>query len=87
MTGIPRWVMLLLAAALVLFGIAASLSPTAYGWVRDTTGSYDPILFAAAVMFIVGAVLLLFLGPYPDLAARDGSSSSTATSAPSRAAR
>ena len=69
------------------FGIAASLSPTAYGWVRDTTGSYDPILFAAAVMFIVGAVLLLFLGPYPDLAARDGSSSSTATSAPSRAAR
>jgi len=69
------------------FGIAASLSPTAYGWVRDTTGSYDPILFAAALMFIVGAVLLLFLGPYPDLAARGGSSSSTATSAPSRAAR
>ena len=31
--------------------------------------------------------LLLFLGPYPDLAARGGSSSSTATSAPSRAAR
>ena len=30
MTGIPRWVMLLLAAALVLFGIAASL-----GWIRD----------------------------------------------------
>lgn len=69
------------------FGIAASLSPTAYGWVRDTTGSYDPILFAAALMFIVGAVVLLFLGPYPDLAARGGSASSTATSAPSRAAR
>ena len=30
MTGIPRWAMLLLAAALVLFGIAASL-----GWIRD----------------------------------------------------
>jgi MFS family permease len=70
------------------FGIAASLSPTAYGWVRDTTGSYDPILFAAALMFIVGAVLLLFLGPYPDLAARGAPSSpSSATSAPSRAAR
>jgi MFS family permease len=70
------------------FGIAASLSPTAYGWVRDTTGSYDPILFAAALMFIVGAVLLLFLGPYPDLAARGAPSSpSAATSAPSRAAR
>jgi MFS family permease len=70
------------------FGIAASLSPTAYGWVRDTTGSYDPILFAAAVMFIVGAVLLLFLGPYPDLTTRGASSSpSASTSAPSRAAR
>ena len=30
MTGIPRWVMLLLAAALILFGIAAS-----QGWIRD----------------------------------------------------
>ena len=30
MTGIPRWVMLLLAAALVLYGIAAS-----QGWLRD----------------------------------------------------
>jgi MFS family permease len=70
------------------FGIAASLSPTAYGWVRDTTGSYDPILFAAALMFIVGAVLLLFLGPYPDLAARGAPSSpSAATNAPSRAAK
>jgi hypothetical protein len=30
MTGIPRWVMLLLAVALVLFGIA-----TSQGWIRD----------------------------------------------------
>ena len=30
MTGIPRWVMLLLAAALIAFGIAAS-----QGWIRD----------------------------------------------------
>lgn len=30
MTGIPRWAMLLLAAALVLYGIAASR-----GWLRD----------------------------------------------------
>ena len=30
MTGIPRWAMLLLAAALVLYGIAAS-----QGWLRD----------------------------------------------------
>ena len=30
MTGIPRWVMLLLSAALIVFGIAAS-----QGWIRD----------------------------------------------------
>ena len=30
MTGIPRWAMLLLAAALVLYGVAAS-----QGWLRD----------------------------------------------------
>lgn len=30
MTGVPRWAMLLLAAALVLYGIAAS-----QGWIRD----------------------------------------------------
>jgi MFS family permease len=66
------------------FGIAAALSPTAYGWVRDTTGSYDPILFAAAGMFVVGACLLLLLGPYPDFTAR--AAGKDATSAPSRAA-
>jgi hypothetical protein len=32
MTGVPRWAMLLLAAALVLYGIAAS-----QGWLRDPT--------------------------------------------------
>jgi hypothetical protein len=70
------------------FGIAAALSPTAYGWVRDTTGSYDPMLFAAAGMFVVGACLLLLLGPYPDFTARGaGADGSGATSAPSRAAR
>lgn len=66
------------------FGIAAALSPTAYGWVRDTTGSYDPILFAAAGMFVVGACLLLLLGPYPDFGAR--AAVKDATSAPNRAA-
>jgi OFA family oxalate/formate antiporter-like MFS transporter len=29
----------------MVFGIASALSPLAYGWVRDSTGSYDPILF------------------------------------------
>ena len=48
------------------FGLATAVSTTLYGWVRDTTGSYDPILAAAAVGFVLGAVLLLLLGRYPD---------------------
>ncbi len=48
------------------FGLMAALSPTLYGWVRDTSGSYDPMLMAAAVMFVSGALIMLLLGPYPD---------------------
>jgi MFS family permease len=48
------------------FGLMAALSPTLYGWVRDSTGSYDPMLTAAGVMFVVGGFMLLLLGPYPD---------------------
>lgn len=47
------------------FGMSTAVSATLYGWVRDTTGSYDPMLYAAAVMFVVGALLLLTLGAYP----------------------
>jgi MFS transporter, OFA family, oxalate/formate antiporter len=47
------------------FGIASALSPLAYGWVRDSTGSYDAILLTAAAMFVTGGFLLLALGRYP----------------------
>lgn len=48
------------------FGLATAVSTTLYGWVRDTTGSYDVILVAAGAMFLLGALLLLLLGRYPD---------------------
>lgn len=48
------------------FGLMAAVSPTLYGWVRDTTGSYDSMLMAGIVMFVSGGLLLLTLGPYPD---------------------
>jgi OFA family oxalate/formate antiporter-like MFS transporter len=48
------------------FGLMAAVSPTLYGWVRDTTGSYDSMLFAGMFMFVTGGLLLLALGPYPD---------------------
>ncbi len=48
------------------FGLASAMSPIAYAYVRDSTGSYDPILTAAIFFYIAGGALLLFLGRYPD---------------------
>ncbi|MDZ5650034.1 MFS transporter [Nitrospirillum sp. BR 11828] len=47
------------------FGCGAAISAPIYGYVFSATGSYVPILAAAAVMFLGGAALLLLLGPYP----------------------
>lgn len=49
------------------FGIGSAVSPILYGLVRDRTGSYDPMLTAAMVMFAAGGAMLLLLGRYPDL--------------------
>lgn len=48
------------------FGIGSAISPIVYGMVRDGSGSYDPMLTAAMMMFVVGGALLLLLGRYPD---------------------
>jgi MFS family permease len=50
------------------FAMLSGLSPAIYGWVKDTTGSYDAMLYAAAALFASGALLLLTLGRYPDFA-------------------
>lgn len=47
------------------FGIASAISPVLYGRVRDVTGSYDGMLFAAMFLFAAGAALLITLGRYP----------------------
>lgn len=49
------------------FALATSVSPAAYGWVRDATGSYAPMLGVAAALFVGGALLLPGLGRYPSL--------------------
>lgn len=48
------------------FGIGSAISPAVYGMVRDRTGSYDAILLAAIGFFVMGALLLLTLGRYPE---------------------
>ena len=48
------------------FGLMSAVSPLIYGIVRDRTGTYDPALTIAVGLFILGALLLLGLGRYPD---------------------
>ncbi len=52
------------------FGIASAISPALYGWTRDATGDYDLALNIATGMFVLGAVVLLGLGKYPDFSAK-----------------
>lgn len=47
------------------FGLASGLAAPLFGGVYDRFNSYDPILYAAAVMFVLGAVMFLGLGKYP----------------------
>lgn len=51
------------------FGIASAISPAVYGWVRDSYGTYAPMLHVALFLFVAGAVILLGLGRYPVFAA------------------
>ena len=37
-----------------------------YGAVRDASGSYDRALFTAGGLFVLGGLLLLALGRYPE---------------------
>lgn len=48
-----------------MFGFASGISPALFGSVFDRTGSYDIILYVAACFFVIGAILLLFMGRYP----------------------
>jgi len=48
-----------------VFGFASGIAPAMFGRVHDLYGTYQPILYAAAVLFVLGAVLLLALGRYP----------------------
>ncbi|NJO13111.1 MAG: MFS transporter [Gammaproteobacteria bacterium] len=50
------------------FGIASAISPAVYGAIRDRDGNYDAMLLVAMALFVVGALLLLALGRYPEFA-------------------
>lgn len=52
---------------LAFFGLGAGLGPTLTGRVRDVAGGYEPALYAGAALFVIGALLIGALGPYPTL--------------------
>ena len=49
-----------------MFAIGAATAPSVFGLVFDHSGSYLPILSISIGFFLIGAMLLLFLGKYPD---------------------
>jgi OFA family oxalate/formate antiporter-like MFS transporter len=52
-----------------VFGLASGLAPFIFGRVFDLTKSYKLALYAAAVLFVAGALALLTLGKYPTFVA------------------
>jgi OFA family oxalate/formate antiporter-like MFS transporter len=52
-----------------VFGLASGLSPFIFGRIFDRTHSYQLALYTAAVLFLLGAAVLLTLGRYPSFAA------------------
>jgi MFS family permease len=57
----------LYGALYIFFSVGAGLAPVSFGLVYDYFGSYSPILMIVASMSVVGALLMLTLGSYPQL--------------------
>lgn len=53
------------AGQFILFAAGGGAAAPFYGWIYDTTGSYDTALIASSIGFGLCAVLLLLLGRYP----------------------
>ena len=48
------------------FAIGAAVAPGLYGYTYDSLGSYNVVFLISAGLFLLGSVMLLFLGRYPD---------------------
>ena len=47
------------------FAIGAATAPALFGFGYDKLGNYNAVFSISAVLFMLGSVLLLFLGRYP----------------------
>jgi MFS family permease len=49
----------------VFFAIGSGAAPAVFGSAYDMTGSYEFILYSTAILFVLGALMMLLMGPYP----------------------
>lgn len=47
------------------FSVTGGIGPAVFGHVYDVTGSYAPVLYISAALFIASGTILLMLGRYP----------------------
>lgn len=47
------------------FALGAAIAPAIFGRAHDKFGNYDRIFLISAVLFLLGSIILLFLGKYP----------------------
>ena len=47
------------------FALGAAVAPAIFGRAHDKFGNYDRIFLVSAVLFLLGSIILLFLGKYP----------------------
>jgi len=65
-----------------VFGLASGLAPFIFGRIFDLTRSYKLALYAAAVLFVVGALVMLTLGKYPSLSTSPAAAATSPAAAP-----
>lgn len=65
-------------AQFVFFAVGSGAAPAVFGWSQDITGSYAFILYSSAVLFVIGALLMLVMGQYPTFKASEDAPSETA---------
>ncbi len=53
------------------FALGAALAPGIFGYAYDTLGNYNAVFLISAVLFLIGSLMLLPLGKYPDFEATD----------------
>ena len=50
----------------VFFAVGSGLAPALFGWWFDFSGNYVLILYISAILFVLGSLMMLAMGKYPD---------------------